>query len=425
MTTPHVFASTLYADLRWGLRAFSSRNYRLYFLGQSCSVIGLWMSFVATMWVVYDLTHSSLLLGVVGFVTRIPAFCLTPFVGVWVDRCSRYQLVWATQSLRMLLALALAVLVLTGQITVPLLLLISLLQGLIVAVDIPSRHALLVELVNGSDHLRSAIALNSSMFSAARLIGPALAGILIAHLGAGICYLLDCLSYLALLGAMAAIQLTPPLRVPSQKTPWQDFVAGLQYASGSLPMRAVFIGLGLASFMGMPYPTLAPIMAQDILGGGPETLGWLMSSSGSGALLAAFYLATRRQVAGLGAVMAWSQGLLGLCLLLFAHSQMLWLSLLSTAGIGATLILQTAACNTWLQTYVEEDKRGRIMSLYTMAFVGMIPFGTLWTGYLGEHWGAPAALGLCGGFCLLGSGVLVRLLPQIEQRRLTPAIKTP
>ncbi len=401
--------------LRWTLRALRSPNYRLFFLGHGISVIGLWMTLVATPWLVYELTDSPLWLGVGGFLLRIPSFLLSPVAGsLLLDRYDRYRIVIRTQIGRMICSVALAVLVLSGQIQLWHLLTLSLLQGIVNAVDIPARQSLISQMVERPEDLSSAIALNSSLFSSGRLLGPALAGVVIAQVGAGMCFVVDALSYGAVIGCLLNMRLTGRTRAQVAIDPWQSFKIGIAYVHGFLPIRAALLMVALASLMGSSYIVLGPVIAQEVLQGGSEVFGWLMSASGLGALLATLYLASRSSVVGLGSVIARAHGLLGLTLIAFALSRSLPLSLLTVFGVGFALILHTVACNTWIQTLVEEDKRGRVMSLYSMAFVGMLPFGNLWAGYLADQMGVSVTLALCGSFCLLGALAFQLCLPQVQ-----------
>lgn len=402
------------SSLRWTLRALRSRNYRLFFLGHGISVIGLWMTLVATPWLIYDLTDSPFLLGLGGFLLRIPSFFLSPFTGAMLDRHDRYPIVIGTQICRMLCSTALAGLALSGQVELWHLLSLSVVQGIVNAVDIPARQSLISQMVERPEDLSSAIALNSSLFSSGRLLGPALAGLLIAQTGPGLCFVVDACSYGAVILSLLSMRLPPHTPAQTPTDPWQSFKGGLVYVQGFLPIRAALLMVALASLMGSSYIVLGPVIAQEVLGGGSEVFGWLMSASGLGALLATFYLASRPNVLGLGPIIARAQGLLGIALVGFSLSRSLEISLAAVFVVGFALILHTVACNTWIQTLVEEDKRGRVMSLYSMAFVGMLPFGNLWSGYLADQLGVSMTLTLCGSFCVLGSLAFQLCLPQVD-----------
>lgn len=392
-------------------RALESRNYRLFFAGQAISLIGTWMTQIATIWLVYRLTNSAFLLGLVGFSSQIPSFVLGPFGGILVDRWNRHQILIVTQCLAMLQSLALAGLALTGLINIWHIILLSLFQGLINAVDAPARQAFVTEMVEKKENLGNAIALNSSIFNGARLVGPAIAGLLIASVGAGVCFLIDGLSYIAVIAGLLAMRLKPRTIAPHTANVWQRLTEGFNYTFGSLPIRAILQLIALVSFMGMQYTVLSPIFATTILHGGAETLGFLMTASGVGALIGGIYLSSRQSVLGLGKVVAYSPALLGLALIIFSFSRVLWLSLLMMVVIGLSTILQIASSNTIVQTIVEDDKRGRVMSFYTMAFLGTLPLGSLVAGSLANHIGAPITLAIGGAFCILGSFWFARQLP--------------
>jgi MFS family permease len=397
------------------LRALNSRNYRLFFAGQAISLIGTWMTQIATVWLVYHLTNSAWWLGVVGFSSQIPSFVISPFGGILVDRWNRHRILIITQILAMLQSLALAILAMTGIIHISHIILLSIIQGLITAVDSPARQAFVTEMVERKEDLGNAIALNSSMFNGARLVGPAIAGLVIASAGAGVCFLIDGLSYLAVIAGLLAMKLNPR-KIPEQTTDvWQRLKEGFIYAFGFPPIRAILLLLALFSFMGMPYTVLIPIFATQILQGGPETLGFLMAAVGVGALTGAIYLSSRQSVLGLGKIIAFSPAVLGLALIIFSQSRSLWLSLLTMLFVGCGSILQIASSNTILQTIVEEDKRGRLMSLYTMAFLGILPFGNLAAGALANQIGAPNTVMIGGIFCILGSLIFAKQLPELRR----------
>ncbi|MGH2413662.1 MAG: MFS transporter, partial [Microcystaceae cyanobacterium] len=346
------------------LRALESRNYRLFFAGQGISLIGTWITQVAEIWLVYHLTNSALWLGIVGFSSQIPNFVLAPFGGIFVDRWNRHHILIVTQVLSMFQSLALAFLTLTGAIAVWQIILLSLFQGFINAFDAPARQAFVTELVEKKENLGNAIALNSSIFNGARLVGPAIAGVLIASVGTGVCFLIDGLSYIAVIAGLLAMKLKPRKIDQQTANVWQRLKEGFNYAFGFPPIRAILLLLALFSFMGMSYTVLVPIFAQEILHGNAQTLGFLMSASGVGALIGGIYLSSRQSILGLGKIIVFSLGICGIGLVIFSHSRILWLSLLTMFIVGFCTILQVASSNTILQTIVEEDKRGRLMSFY-------------------------------------------------------------
>ncbi len=395
--------------------ALRHRNYRLFFTGQSISLIGTWMTRVATSWLIYRLTGSALLLGVVGFAGQVPTFLLAPVAGVLVDRWDRHRVLVVTQILAMIQSALLAALALSGVITVTHVFILSVFQGLINAFDMPTRQALVVHMVDNRADLANAIALNSSMVNAARLIGPSIAGMLIAWVGEGMCFLVDALSYLAVIASLLMMRLVLPNRPAAPPKVLGELAEGFRYAMGFVPIRALLGLLALVSLMGMPYTVLMPIVASRVLHGGPHTLGFLMAASGLGALVGALYLASRGTVLGLGrlipaAVIALGAGLIGL-----SQSHLQWVSLALMPVIGAGMMVQMAASNTVLQTIVDEEKRGRVMSFYTMAFVGMTPFGSLLAGALAQRFGAPVALLVGGTVCIVGAAAFIARLPALRR----------
>ncbi|MFH7025405.1 MAG: MFS transporter [Heteroscytonema crispum UTEX LB 1556] len=397
------------------LPALKSKNYRLFFAGQGISLIGSWMTQLATIWLVYHLTDSPVMLGIVGFTSQVPSFFLAPFGGVFVDRFSRHRTLIGTQILAMIQSLTLAVLALTGMIQVWHIIVLSLFQGFINAVDAPARQTFVPELVEKRDDLANAIAINSTMFNGARLIGPAIGGLLIARIGAAYCFLIDGLSYIAVIIALLAMNIKSNKNKVSIAHPLQRIKEGFDYAFGFPPIRAILTLSALVSFMGLQYTVLVPVFAEKILGGGAETLGFLMAASGVGALASGIYLATRQTVVGLGKLVAFAPTILGCGLIAFSLSRFLPLSLFTMLFVGAGSILQIAASNTILQTLVEDDKRGRVMSLYTMSFLGTIPLGNLLGGFLANHIGATNTLIIDGIACILGSMFFTRQLPALRQ----------
>jgi MFS family permease len=401
--------------LSFMVRALRHRNYRLFFSGQIISLIGTWMTRIATSWLVYRLTGSALLLGLVGFAGQIPSFLLAPLAGVLVDRWDRHRLLVVTQVLAMVQSAALAVLALTGLINVWHVLGLSLFQGLINAFDMPARQAFVVEMVEKREDLANAIALNSSMVNAARLLGPSLGGVIIAAVGEGWCFALDAASYLAVIASLLLMRIAARPRSASRgKRVLPELRAGLAYVTGSPPIRSILLLLALVSLVGMPYTVLMPVFASKILQGGPHTLGFLMAATGVGALLGAVFLAGRRSVLGLGKIIPLMAACFGAGLIGFSLSRSLWLSvpLLLLTGLG--FMVQMAASNTLLQTLVDDDKRGRVMSFYTMAFMGTTPFGSLLAGTLADRIGAPHTLLLGGAGCIAAALWFAWLLPGLR-----------
>jgi MFS family permease len=354
------------SDRQFLLPALRSRNYRLFFAGQGVSLIGTWMTQIATVWLVYHLTNSALMLGVVGFTSQIPSFLLTPFGGVFVDRSDPRRILIGTQILAMVQSLTLAALVLSGAIQIWHLLVLSLFQGIVNAIDAPARQVFAIELVENRADLPNAIAINSTMFNGARLIGPAIGGLLIAKFGVGYCFLIDGISYIAVIIALLAMKFQPKHLPINNTNPLAEIKAGFDYAFSSPPIRAILLMAAIVSLMGMQYVSLIPIFAEQILRGDAQTLGFLMAASGIGALFGSVYLITRTTVIGLGKLIIIGPAILGMGLIVFSLSRFLPLSLLAMLAIGLGTILQVAAGNTVLQTIVDDDKRGRVMSLYTM-----------------------------------------------------------
>lgn len=399
------------------LRALRSRNYRLFVAGQSVSLVGTWMQQVAMSWLVYRLTGSAFLLGVVGFSSQIPTFLLAPVAGVLADRCDRRRLLIITQVLAMLQAAFLAAAVLSGVVQVWHIVVLSLLLGVVNAFDIPIRQAIVVEMVSHREDLGNAIALNSSMVNGARLIGPTIAGILVATVGEGICFVLNSASYLAVLVALAAMRLDPS---PHQQKPrrhvFQELREGFIYSFGFGPIRSILLLVALVSLTGMPYAVLVPVFAKEVLHGGAHTFGFLMTASGCGALVGTVYLASRKSVIGLGRLIVLAAVLFAAGIAGFAVSSNLPLSLLALviAGFGAMTLV--ASCNTILQTILEEDKRGRVMSFFTMAFMGMAPFGSFGAGTMAGIIGLRETLLVGAACCLVGAVIFARQLPHIREK---------
>jgi MFS family permease len=396
-------------------RALQSRNYRLFFSGQSVSLVGTWITRIATSWLVYRLTGSLLLLGIVGFCGQIPTLLLAPFAGVLVDRWDRQRILLVTQVLSMLQSLALALLVFSGLITVPWVLVLQVMQGIINAFDTPARQAFVVEMVEDRADLPNAIALNSSMVNASRILGPSIGGVVIAAVGEGWCFMADAISYLAVIASLMAMRVTPRGRPPRDTRMREELRTGFRYVSRFVPVRSALLLLALVSLMGMPYTVLMPAIAANLLHGGPHTLGFLMTASGVGALGGALYLASRRSVLGLGRVMTIATAAFGVGLVLFSFSRVLWLSLLVLPLVGAGMMVTMAATNTILQTVVEEDLRGRVMAFYTMAFLGTAPIGSLLAGVAADRIGPTNTIFFGGLSCLAAAGWFGLRLPLLRQ----------
>jgi MFS family permease len=396
------------------LGALRHRNFRLFFFGQGISLIGTWMQQVAMIWLVYRLSHSAFLLGLVGFCSQIPSFFLAPVAGVFTDRWNLHRTILSTQSLAMGQAMVLAVLTLTGTVAVWHVLALSVCLGLVTAFDIPARQSFLIQMVEGRENLGNAIGLNSSMFNAARLVGPAVAGFMIAAVGEGLCFLLNALSFLAVLAALLAMRLPRQAAGKPRQHVLHELMEGFRYAFGCLPIREILMLVALVNMAVMPLTVLLPVFATSVLHGGPDTLGLLTAAMGLGALLGALRVAYRKSVLGLGRQIAWASSIVGLSLIAFSCSHVLWLSLLLLATCGFSVLLETAASNTILQTIVDDDKRGRVMSFYAMAFLGAAPLGSLLAGSLASRLGVAHVVQLAGTMCIMGSMVFAWRLPALR-----------
>ncbi|HET7104608.1 MAG TPA: MFS transporter [Terracidiphilus sp.] len=396
-------------------RALRHRNFRLFFGGQSISLIGTWMTRIATAWLVYRLTHSALLLGVVGFAGQIPIFIMAPFAGVVVDRLDlRRVLVW-TQSLAMVQSLALAWLTLSHRINIPEILALSVFQGFINSFDMPGRQSFMVKMVGDRADLSNAIAINSSMVNAARLLGPSLAGLLIAATNEGWCFLVDGVSYIAVIVSLLMMILPGEDASRAQTSMLAQLQDGWTYVSGSVPIRTILLLFAVLSLMGWPFMVLMPIFAAKVLHGGPNTLGFLMGAIGIGSLVSALAMVVRRSVRGLTRTIPIDAAAFGAGLVLFGFSHSYWLSILLMLLTGFGMMQGLVASNTIVQTLVDEEMRGRVMSYYTMAFVGMAPFGNLLAGGLASRIGAPHTVIVSGIACILGAAWFWSRLPRIRR----------
>jgi MFS family permease len=402
-------------DWRLVARALRHRNYRLFFGGQGISLIGTWMTRVATGWLVYRLTGSAFLLGLVSFAGQIPTLFLGPFAGVWVDRWNRHRVLLFTQTLSMIQSFALAALALAKIITVNEIILLNLFQGAVNAFDMPARQAFVIEMVEQPEDLGNAIALNSSLVNAARLIGPSVAGLLIALAGEGCCFLIDGISYLAVIASLLAMVVTVREREHAHGSVLSELRDGWIYIRGFRPIWWILLLLALISLVGMPYTTLMPIFAGRILHGGANTLGFLMGATGVGALIGAVRLAARRSVLGLGRLIPMTAAGFGASLFVFSLSRYQWLSMLLLVVTGFCFMQQMASSNTILQTIVEDKKRGRVMSFYSMAFQGVAPFGSLIAGAAASRIGAPLTLLIGGAICIAGAALFASQLPVLRR----------
>jgi MFS family permease len=405
--------------LKTSLRALRNRNYRLFFAGQLTSLVGTWMQTVAQSWLVYRLTGSATLLGIVGFAAQFPVLILAPIGGAVADTYPRRRTMLAIQTSAMLLAFPLAALTLLNRIQVWHIVVLAVLLGFVNAFDIPVRQSFIAEMVDRED-LINAIALNSSMTNGARVIGPAIAGILVSLAGEGWCFLINGLSYLAVI--IGLLFITAGKQAPHEQrvSHVQTIMEGFRFVLNTQPIRTLLALLGVVSFMGMPYSVLMPIFADHILNGGARGLGILMGFSGLGALMGAITLAGRQGVRGLGTWVMFASGGFGVSLILFSISRLFWLSALLLLPVGFGMMVQLASSNTLIQSMVPDRLRGRVMAVYSMMFMGMAPFGALFAGVLANRLGAPITVALGGAVCIAGALVFRSQLPQLraEGRRL-------
>jgi MFS family permease len=402
-SNPDAAKTRVFGGASHAWRALRHRNFRLFFGGQSISLIGTWMTRIATAWLVYRLTKSALLLGTVSFAGQIPTFLIAPFAGVWIDRLDRRQILIWTQAVSMLQSFMLAGLTLSGLINMPWIVGLSVLQGVVNAFDMPGRQSFMVQMIEDREDLGNAIAINSSMVNMARLVGPSLAGMLIAATSEGWCFLTDGISYIAVIVSLLMMRIhVPALRRKATST-FTELSEGWNYVSGFLPIRTILSLFAVVSLMGMPFVVLMPIFAANVLHGGAHTLGFLMGAMGVGALISALSLAARKSVRGLIRIIPIAATVFGIGLIGFGLSHVFWLSMVTVAISGAGMMQGMAASNTIIQTLVSEDKRGRVMSYYTMAFVGMAPFGSLLAGTMASTIPATHTLLGHGAFLLTGA----------------------
>ncbi|HUB19781.1 MAG TPA: MFS transporter [Acidobacteriaceae bacterium] len=402
-------------DFSHAWRALRHRNFRLFFGGQTISLVGTWMTRIATAWLVYRLTKSPMLLGTVSFAGQIPSFLLAPFAGVIVDRHDRRRVLLWTQTLAMVQSLLLAWLTLAHRINITEILVLSAFQGMINAFDMPGRQSFMVQMVEDRNDLSNAIAINSSMVNVARLLGPSLAGLVIAVSSEGWCFLVDGVSYIAVIVSLLMMHVPATAARRAAASMLEQMREGWSYVSTFIPVRTILILFALISLMGMPYMVLMPIFAARVLHGGPHTLGFLMGAAGAGALVSAFTLVLRRSVRGLTKMIPIAAILFGAGLVLFGFSHRVWLSLLLMLPVGFGMLQGMTVSNTIIQTLVPEDRRGRVMSYYTAAFMGMAPFGSLLAGSLADWIGAPRTVMFTGSCCIAGGLWFWSRLPAIRR----------
>lgn len=399
--------STIFRSLRY-------RNYRLFFGGQSISLIGTWMQRIAMPWLVYKMTGSVFLLGLVSFAGHLPTFIISPFAGVVTDRFSRYKVLMITQIISLFQALTLAILTLSGIVQLWHLVSLSLLLGCINSFDVPSRHSFVIEMVGRKEDLGNAIALNSMMFNGARLIGPSIAGLLLVAAGEGICFLINAISFVFVIISLFLMKVNRRTEIRKAGPVFRDMKAGLNYAFGFAPIKHLLLLLGLISLLGSSYQVLMPVIAKEILNGGSNTYGFLMGSAGLGALAGALFLASRKNVIMLGRIIPAAAALFGMALILLSFSRSVAMSIILMLFTGLGLMLYTASSNTILQTITDDDKRGRIMSFYTMAIMGTAPFGSLLAGSLANLIGTPITIAAGGLSCITGALFFYKKLPVLK-----------
>jgi MFS family permease len=395
------------------LRALNHRNFQLFFAGQLISMVGTWMQSVAQAWLVYKMTGSAALLGAVGFASQIPVFLLAPVGGALADRYSRHRMVVLCQSAAMLLAFVLAAATLSGFIQVWHIFVLASLLGAVNAFDLPARQSFVIEMVGRRD-LINAIALNSSIVNGARIVGPAVAGVLIAVVGEGLCFLSNAVSYVAVITALLLMKVPRRVPVHDPRSALANVTEGFRFVARTAPVRALMLLLGLVSLMGMPYAVLMPIFADRVLGGGAQSLGLLMGATGIGALAGALSLTFRTSIHGLGRVVAFASAGFGVSLVLFSFSRSFWVSAALLIPAGFSMMVQMASSNTLIQSMVPDQLRGRVMAVYSMMFMGMAPFGAMFAGLLADRLGAPATVALGGSTCLAGAALFGAQLPALR-----------
>jgi MFS family permease len=396
-------------------RSLRHRNYRLFFYGQSISLIGTWIQRIALPWLVYRMTGSAFLLGLVGFACQIPTFLLAPFAGVLIDRWNRRTILIVTQFLAMIQSLLLAFLFFDRSLGIWHIVFLNVFLGCINAFDMPARQSFVVDMVEKKEDMGNAIALNSSMFNGARLIGPSIAGIFISLMGEGVCFLLNGLSYIFVIAFLFAMRMSPQKTQSQNKDVLHELREGFNYTFGFKPIRYIILLLALVSLMGMPYTVLMPIFAKNILHGGSHTFGFLMGATGIGALIGAIYMASKKNIVRLGSNLPLFTAVFGAGLIAFALSRSFMLSLVILLATGFGMLIQMTSSNTILQTITDDDKRGRVMSFYTMAFMGTAPFGSLLAGALADTIGAPNTLIIGGVMVIIGAAVFSRKLPELRK----------
>lgn len=402
--------------LRLMFRSLKYKNFKLFVEGQSLSLIGTWLQMVALTWLVYKMTDSALMLGYVGFAGQLPMFVVAPFAGVFADKWNRHKMLLLTQSLALVQALLLTILVFMEVIQIWHIITLSIILGIINAFDMPIRQAFVFEMIEDhKEDVGNAVALNSSMVNAARLIGPSIAGILIATVGEGWCFLVNSISFLAVVASLLRMEIVHKPKSVKKVKVFEQLKEGFKYSYNFTPIKYLILLLGLVSLVSTSVTLLAPVFAKNYLHGGAHTYGFLIGAYGSGALLGAIYLLNKKNVLGLGRLIIIAVTIFGVSLILFSFSRIFSISIFLMFIAGTGMMLHIASTNTLLQTISEENKRGRVMSFYTMAFRGMSPFGSLIAGSLGSYIGAPTTLLLSGIICLIGASIFCLNLPALRK----------
>jgi MFS family permease len=396
------------------VRAFRHRNFRLYFGGQSISLVGTWVQQVALGWTIYELTHSSFLLGLVSFAGQLPLFLVTPFAGVLVDRFNRHRILILTQSLSLLQAFTLAMVVSFHLLSVWNLILLNVVAGIILAIDLTARQAFIVEMVGSGPDLPNAVALNAFVINGGRMLGPAIAGALLTFVSPAVCFFVNALSYIPVIAALCFMRVDEYIPTLQRASPLAELIEGIRYTMGFAPIRATLLLVALVSLLGMPYPVLMPIFAAEVLHGGPHTLGLLMTAPGLGALIGTIYLASRKSIVGAGVRIAAGAIIFSVGLIAAGVVRDLTFSLIALGFVGLGMIIQLATSNTALQTIVDDDKRGRVMSLYTVSVMGMAPFGSFFGGALAHRVGVPMTFLFGGVICLGGALFFATKIPTLR-----------
>jgi len=407
--------NSYFQKVGFAFRALKSPNFKLFFYGQIVSLLGTFIQNLALGWLIYRLTDSPFLLGVIGFAGQIPSLVLTPFAGVFADRLNRRKVLITTQTISMGMAFLLTFLFFTDRIEIWHIIAISIVNGMSLAFDTPFRHAFLVEMVGNKDLLPNAIALNSTLINSARFVGPTVGGFLIAWFGEGYCFLINGVSFLAVIGSLMAMKVIPLNKGKHRGSIMFEMVEGFKYSFNFKPIRYLILFVVAMGFFGLPFQVFLPVFAKDILHGDSQMLGYLTGSMGAGALLGAFYLASQKGVSGIPKSILYTSFAASFGLIAFSLSNNPILSIILIFFTGFGMIAQFAATNTLLQHIVDDDKRGRVVALYGMSFMGITPLGSLLLGSVSPWAGVQITLVASGVFCLLAALIYAKRLPIIRK----------